>query len=91
MKKRKNKVIDNVDREILRTLCINRPLVSSRIAQSVGLSSSAAILRLNNLQEMGIVRITRTCGVRYFKRNFNGNIREVKSPRGIYWDLDVKM
>ena len=41
MIKRKNKELDGIDREILRVLYLYRPIVSRKIAKSVGISASA--------------------------------------------------
>ena len=90
MKKRKKKVIDGIDREILRVLLIRRPLVGSQIASYVGLTSSAITLRLNNLQESGIIKQSKILGIRNFSRNFGNHIKKIKSPRSIYWDLDIE-
>lgn len=90
MKERKKKLLDGIDKEILRSLYAKRPLVSSRIAKAVGLSSSAISPRLNSLREMGIIKILKISKVRTFERNFGELKIKIESPRSIFWDLDFK-
>jgi len=87
---RKNKVLDGIDREILRALYINRPLVTRQIAKCIGISCSAVVPRLNNLMEKGIIKQTRTARVRSFERVFGNKKVRINSPQSIYWDLDLK-
>jgi predicted transcriptional regulator len=89
MQVRKKKVLDGIDKEILRTLYEKRPLVSREIAKSVGLTAGAIAPRLNNLKKKRILKIKGTEGLRTFKRSFNGKVKLIKSPRSILWDLDL--
>lgn len=91
MQKRKNENFDGTDREILRTLYKERPLVSRQIAKSIGLSASAIAPRLNNLKTKGIIKQTRVERIRSFKRTFGSQIKIIKAPRSIFWDLDLKI
>ncbi|MBD3252179.1 winged helix-turn-helix transcriptional regulator [Candidatus Pacearchaeota archaeon] len=90
MKLRKKDVLDGIDREILRVLLKRRPLVSRQIASKVGLTPSAISPRLMNLKKKGILKPAKILGLRNFKRNFKNKIQKIKSPRSIYWDLDLK-
>jgi DNA-binding Lrp family transcriptional regulator len=90
MAKRKKKILDGIDREILRALLYRRPLVSRQIAKYVGISSPAIFPRLDQLKDLGIIKISRISGIRYFEREFNYKIKKIKSPRSIHWDLDIK-
>lgn len=90
MKKRKKKILDGIDREILRVLYSRRPLASRQIAKYVGLSTPAIFPRLNNLKIQGIIKISKIYGFRIFERTFGNKIRKIKSPQSIYWDLDLK-
>lgn len=85
MQIRKKKILDGIDREILRVLYSRRNQVSSQIAKSVGLSTSAIFPRLYNLESKGIIKISKKGGIRRFKKNS----LKIDSPRKIFWDLDV--
>ena len=91
MKKRKKRVLDGIDREILRVLYIRRPLVGRQIARSVGLTSSAIAPRLMNLKEMGIIKPVKISKIRVFERKFGNQIVKIKAPRNIFWGLDLKI
>lgn len=88
--KKKNVVLDGLDRDILRVLNLKRPLVSSKIAQCVGLSTSSISNRLNKLKRYGILRKVNVSKVRVYSRNFSGQEVNIRSPRCIYWDFDLK-
>ncbi len=90
MQVRKKRVLDGIDREILRALYKEGSLVSRQIAKSVGLSSSAITPRLNNLRKKGIIKQNKVAGIRSFKRAFGKKVRRIKAPRSIFWDLDLK-
>ena len=90
MKLRKKEVLDGIDREILRVLLKRRPLVSRQIAGKVGLTPSAIAPRLMNLKKKGILKTVKILGMRKFKRKCKNKIRNIKSPRSIYWDIDIK-
>jgi DNA-binding HxlR family transcriptional regulator len=90
IKKRKKKIFDGIDKEILRVLYFRRYMVSRQIAKSVGISSSGIFSRLNNLRDHGIIRVSKVSGIRSFQRNYGDKIRRIKSPREIYWELDLK-
>jgi len=85
MQKRKTKVLDGVDKEILRVLYEKKPLPGRQIARKVGLTASAISPRLNNLQSMGYLRKTEGA-VRCFRRNKE----KVEAPICISWELDLK-
>jgi len=89
MKKRKKIILDGIDREILRVLYSRKPLPSSQIAKFVGLSAPAIFPRLNNLKSKGIIKISKTYGLRTFERNYGLKIKKIKSPQSIFWDLDL--
>jgi predicted ArsR family transcriptional regulator len=90
MYKRKKRVIDGTDREILRVLLLKRPLVTMHIAKYIGLSSQCAKIRLCSLADKGIVKKSKTCGIRRYRRNFRGRQCIINSPQKIYWDLDLE-
>ncbi len=85
----KNRILDSIDREILRVLQKRRPLVSRQIAKYVGISPVAISPRLSNLKEMGIIKISKKTKLRIFKRNFGKKVVEIRAPRSIYWDFDL--
>lgn len=82
--------LDSIDKEILRTLKIRRPLVSRRIAVSVGISAVAISPRLIKLKKLGILKIAKKSKTRKFERKFGKKKIIIKSPRSIYWDFDFK-
>jgi DNA-binding Lrp family transcriptional regulator len=88
MKERKKKVLDGIDKEILRALMVRSPLVTSEIAKIAGLTSSAIKPRLDNLKQNGIIKISKTEGLRIFKRNFGNRLVTIRAPRSIYWEID---
>jgi len=90
MQNRKTRVIDGTDREILRALYEKRPLAGRQIARRVGITASAVAPRLNNLMGLGVVKRARVDSIRHFQREINGQIEQVKAPRCIMWDLDIK-
>jgi DNA-binding Lrp family transcriptional regulator len=90
MQKRKKKDLDGIDREILRLLYYDGPLVGSKIGNLVGLSASAIAPRLENLKEKGIIRQGKVLGIRTFKKKVAGRTIKVNSPRSIYWEIDLK-
>lgn len=90
VRERKKKEIDGIDRDILRLLYSKGVLVSSAIAKFVGLSSSAIAPRLQNLEEKEILKKSKVLGMRSFKKKVKGGYVTVKSPRGIYWEIDLK-
>lgn len=77
---RKKRIIDGMDREILRTL-VNRavPPTSRQIAKQINLSPPAIFPRLRNLQNQGIVKQV-DCGAMRKKTN---------APSRICWGLDL--
>jgi len=89
MQKRKKKIFDGTDRDILRVLYEKRPLVSREIARKVGLSAAAIAPRLSNLQEKGIIKKVKVSGIRKFERNFKNKKIKVSAPRSIFWSLDL--
>ena len=90
MKKRKKKILDGIDREILRVLYTRHPLPSRKIARYVGLTTPAIFPRLENLKSNGIIKISKVYGYRIFERSFGNKLRKIKSPQSIFWDLDLK-
>lgn len=90
VQKRKKKDLDGIDREILRLLYYDGPLVSSKIGHLVGLSASAIAPRLENLREKGIIRHGKVLGIRTFKKKIAGRTIKVNSPRSIYWEVDLE-
>lgn len=89
MKIRKKNILDGIDKEILRVLLIRRPLVTRKIAQVVGLTSSAITPRLRRLKNEGILKISKEDKQRVFKRKFGNRIVTIRAPRNIFWDLDL--
>lgn len=85
MQKRKSKVLDGVDKEILRILYEKKSLPSRQIARKVGLTASAVSPRLNNLCFMGYVR--KRAGI---VRRFERNSQKMEAPTFINWELDLK-
>jgi predicted transcriptional regulator len=90
MKKRKKKILDGIDREILRVLYARKSLASRKIAKYVGLSTPAIFPRLDHLKSEGIIKISKVSGFRIFERTFGDKTRKIKSPQSICWDLDLK-
>ena len=91
MQVRKNKILDGVDKDILRVLYYkNKPLVGSEIARVIGLSCTAISPRLNSLLEKGILRKSKISKLRKFKRNYNNKIKKINSHSRIYWEIDLK-
>jgi DNA-binding Lrp family transcriptional regulator len=90
MKERKKKILDGIDKEILRVLYIRKPLVGRQIAKAVGLTASAISPRLENLRKLGIIKPVKISGMRVFSRKFGNQTIKIKSPRNIFWDLDIK-
>jgi DNA-binding MarR family transcriptional regulator len=91
MQIRKNKVIDGMDKDILRVLYYkNKPLVGSEIARFVGLSPAAISPRLNNLLMKGILKKSQDPKIRKFKRKFKNITKKVNTPRRVYWEIDLK-
>ena len=89
MKIRKKKILDGIDKEILRVLYSRRPLVSRQIAKFVGLSPAAISPRLENLKNMGIIKNGKKSKTRVYERTFGKKTVKIHSPRSIYWDLDL--
>lgn len=50
-----NKVLDNIDTRILRTLQRDSSLQNAQLAQEIGLSNSACLRRVNILESNGII------------------------------------
>jgi DNA-binding Lrp family transcriptional regulator len=90
MQKRKAKIIDGKDKEILKALYSARPMVGRQIARKVGITASAIAPRLNNLEEMGFLKKADIGEIRSFNKKLNGNLVKVKVPKSIMWDLDIK-
>lgn len=89
MKIRKKEILDGIDKEVLRALMIRRPLVTRKIAEIVGLTSSAITPRLHRLKNQGILKISKTDKLRVFKRKFGNRSIIIRAPRNIFWDLDL--
>ena len=87
---RKKKELDGTDREILRILYSDGAMVGSRIGKLVGLSPPAIAPRLNSLLGKGILKKSKILGVRKFRKKISGRVVHVSSPRGIYWEIDLK-
>ena len=90
MRNRKKKILDGIDREIIRILYKKSQLTSRKIARVVGLTDSAIFPRLNSLKDEGIIKISKTETIRTFERDFNGVTKKIKAPRTIHWALDMK-
>ena len=90
MHHRKKILLDGMDREILRILYFNGPLVTREIAYRAGLSAPAARSRLENLRKKKIIKIRKISKIRRFKRGFEKGVMVIKAPRFILWDLDLK-
>ena len=90
MVSRKNKILDGVDREILRALYNHNSLVTRNLAKRVGLTSSAIVPRLNNLARKGIIKQNRTGKIRSFERGLGNKRIKVRSSPKIYWSLDLE-
>ena len=88
---KKRRIIDSRDREILRLLNnARRPMSGFQIAKRINLSPPAIRPRLNNLRSMGIVKPSKQFGMRIFKRQFPNEIKIIKAPSKILWELDLK-
>jgi DNA-binding Lrp family transcriptional regulator len=85
MQKRKSKILDGVDKDILRVLYEKKSLPGRQIARKVGLTASAVAARLDNLRCLGYLR--KSEGV---MRCFQRRDSKVKSPICINWELDLK-
>jgi DNA-binding Lrp family transcriptional regulator len=90
MQVRHKENLDGIDREILRILYKNGPLNARTISSAINLSPPAVSLRLNSLKKKGLVRIHSSLGIRIFRREFNGSKVKIKSPRSIYWEVDIE-
>jgi len=93
--KRRKKLVDGMDRTILRSIKNSRRNLSGRqIAQKVNLSPSAIAPRLNNLKSMGIIMPTKITADRVFKRTFKKKgiakpiTRTIRAPRSILWGIN---
>ncbi len=87
MVERKKKLIDGMDRDILRSILQSRrELTSRQIGKKVKLSNSSIIPRLNNLMAHGILK-NKKLGMREIQRK--GSDKKIKAPRSILWDLDL--
>ncbi|MEM0465854.1 MAG: winged helix-turn-helix transcriptional regulator [Candidatus Pacearchaeota archaeon] len=89
MKTRKKKILDGIDKEILRVLYKRKRLVSRQIAKSVGLTPPAIIPRLQNLKNQGLIKIEKISKNRIFERKFNNKLVKIKAPKSIFWSLDL--
>ncbi len=86
---RKKKIIDGMDREILRKINGSKKSISGRqIALKVKLSPSAIKPRLLNLKRQGIIKNT-NLGIRTFSRKIGNRSIKINSPRSILWDIDL--
>ena len=90
MQVRVKKELDGIDREILRVLYKNGPLNARTISSAISLSAPAVSLRLNSMKEKGLLRIHSSLGLRSFTRKFGRGVIKIKSPRSIYWEVDLK-
>ncbi len=90
MKSRKKKILDGIDREIIRALYQKKQLTSRQIAKVVGLTDSGIFPRLNNLKNEGIIKISKQEKMRIFERNFGTQKIKIRSPRTIFWVLDLE-
>jgi DNA-binding Lrp family transcriptional regulator len=89
VKIRKKKTIDGIDREIIRVLCKKSPIVTRRIGKFVGLTSPSIIIRLNNLRDQGIIKVSKVSGIREFYREYKDKTVKIRSPQKILWGLDL--
>lgn len=87
---RKRKVLDGIDREILKCLIRDKTAVNRQIAKCVGRSPSAISPRLNNLHKQGMIKPVKIQGLRNFERTFGKKKVNVSAPRSILWGLDMK-
>lgn len=88
---RKKKSVDSIDREILRVLYHGkRPMTGNQLSKRVNISPPAIKPRLVNLRSHGIIKPTRTTGIRNYTRTFNRQRVNIRAPRSIFWDLDLK-
>ncbi|MEM0465079.1 MAG: winged helix-turn-helix transcriptional regulator [Candidatus Pacearchaeota archaeon] len=90
MIRRKKKILDGIDKEILRLLLVKRPLVSRKIANYVGITPSAVMPRLCNMESLGIIKKYKVHSMRFYTRKFENFKLKIKSPRYILWDLNLK-
>lgn len=90
MRTRKKKILDGIDKEIMRVLLIKSPLVSRKIAKYVGVTPAAITPRLNNLQKKGIIKKSESSVIRSFNIQNKNSVIKIKSPRYIKWGLDIK-
>ncbi len=94
--KKKRRVIDSRDREILRFLDIaNRPVSGTAIADKIDLSIPAIQPRLINLKKQGIIKPVKIGGMRSFNRTFKIKktgrevTKRIRAPSRILWGLDI--
>jgi DNA-binding Lrp family transcriptional regulator len=89
---RKKKLIDGMDRDILRLIYRSHPqtLSGAQIAKGVTLSPPAIKPRLINLKNQGIVRQVKCGNMRNFERTFGKQLIKISAPSKICWGLDLK-
>lgn len=91
--RKRNRIIDSTNREILRLMYnARRELTGNQIARRINLSAPAIRPRLNNLRNMGIVRPVRTGKERTFRRTFgdSNTFVRIRAPSKIHWGLDIQ-
>lgn len=88
--RKKKKIIDGIDKEILRALRARRSGLSGRqIAMRVGLSDSSISPRLKNLKKKGFIK-DKCEGFRNFTRTFNKKKKKIRSCSKRLWKLDLE-
>jgi DNA-binding Lrp family transcriptional regulator len=90
MQKRKTKIIDGKDKEILKVLFSEKLLVGRQIARRVGITAAAVAPRLHNMEELGFLKRADVGELRSFDKELNGHLVKVKSPKHVMWALDIK-
>lgn len=94
MKLGKKRIIDSVDRDILKILDkTRRPLSGNELAQRVKYSAPSINPRLRNLNKEGIIKPVLQGKPRIFTRQFTIKNKVVnktiRSPSKILWGLDL--
>ena len=87
---RKKRIIDGIDREILRNLHKKESMTGNQLAKKINFTASAITPRLRNLESKGIIKTHQIGKTRIFERTFKGKKRKIKVPRSIHWSLDLK-
>lgn len=88
---RKKKLLDGMDREILRKINGSRKGINANtLSKRVGMTASGIRPRLTNLKSKGMIKPLHTQGIRKFTRTFGNKKVVIRAPRSISWGIDLK-